>query len=259
MTQALVTTRVEAGVGIMELSRPEKFNSLSTDVMRGIDAALTAFESDRNVRAILLRAQGKNFCTGADLAEVKSYRGNRDQVAHFIEYGHGVLKRLEASTLPVIGVVQGLALAGGLELMMACDVIFAAKSARMGDQHARYGLVPGWGGSQRLPQIVGVRRALDLLFSARWLSADEALAMGLVNYVCEDDTVQAEAYAYAKALTVKSRSGLAMMKRLARQGDDMALSNALNFEAALVVDAIRSEDVSEGLAAFEARREPIFP
>lgn len=249
----------EGAVGILELARPEKFNCLSLALHAAIDAAMDAFEQPGSgVRAVLLRAQGKHFCTGADLDEVQGLRSDPAKIDHFIRYGHRVLRRLEASDLPVVAACQGLALAGGSELMMACDVVFAATDFRIGDQHAQYGLVPGWGGSQRLPRIVGLRRGLDLFFSARWIDAPTALQWGLVNYVVEPDKLGEASLAYCTQLATRSRGGLALMKRLARQGMDRPLADGLQLEQDAMATEFLNDDVSEGLAAFAARRPPVF-
>jgi enoyl-CoA hydratase len=246
-------------VGIIELARPEKFNCLSLAVHGAIEAAIDEFEQPGSgVRAILIRAQGKNFCTGADLDEVKSLRDDVDKVKHFLGYGHRVLKRLEASDLPVVAACQGLALAGGSELMLACDVVFAATDARIGDQHAQLGLIPGWGGTQRLPRVVGLRRGLDLLFSARWIDANTALQWGLVNYVVEPDKLGDVALEYCTKLATRSRISIATIKRLARQGLEGTLEAGLELEVDVASPALLGSDVSEGLAAFEARRKPEF-
>ncbi|HEX4895650.1 MAG TPA: enoyl-CoA hydratase/isomerase family protein [Solimonas sp.] len=249
----------EGAVGILELARPDKFNCLSLALHAAIEAAMDEFEQPGSgVRAVLLRAQGKNFCTGADLEEVKGLRSDPAAIGHFIRYGHRVLSRLEGSDLPVVAACQGLALAGGSELMMACDVVFAATDFRIGDQHAQYGLVPGWGGSQRLPRIVGLRRGLDLFFSARWVDAPTALQWGLVNYVVEPDKLREVSLAYCMQLATRSRGGLALMKRLARQGMDRRLSDGLQLEQDAMATELLNDDVSEGLAAFAARRPPVF-
>jgi len=249
----------EGAVGIIELARPEKFNCLSLAVHAAIEAAMDGFEKPGSgVRAVLLRAQGKHFCTGADLDEVKGLRSDPTKIDHFIRYGHRVLRRLEGSDLPVVAACQGLALAGGSELLMACDVVFAATDFRIGDQHAQYGLVPGWGGSQRLPRIVGLRRGLDLFFSARWIDASTALQWGLVNYVVEPDKLREVSMAYCAQLATRSRGGLALMKRLARQGMDRPLADGLQLEQDLMATELLNDDVSEGLAAFAARRPPTF-
>ena len=253
-----VKISIEGRVGIVELARPDKFNCLSRRAWEAISDARADFEKNSDVRAILIRAQGKNFCTGADLDEVKAIRDDEAKVRSLMDLGHNTLLALEASPLPVVAAVQGLALAGGLELMLGADVVFAAKSARMGDQHAQYGLIPGWGSSQRLPRLIGLRRALDLMYSGKWLTADEAHAIGLINTISDDDTLQDEAMAYAVQLTKRSRQGLAEMKRLGREGLGLSHSEAMALEAAAAARHIVGPDTAEGLAAFEARRKPNF-
>ena len=256
---AVVVVRREGDVGIVELARPDKFNCLSFAVHAAIAQAFDGFEAPGSgVRAVLIRAQGRHFCTGADLEEVRALREQPAELARFISLGHAVLRRFEASPLPVVAACQGLCLAGGLELMLACDVVFAARDARFGDQHAQFGLVPGWGGSQRLPRLVGVRRALDLFFSARWVDAETALQWGLVNHVADADRLDAEALAYCHAVCGRSRGGLATMKRLARQGLEGSLDTGLTVEERQAPDALRVADVGEGLSAFVERRPPRF-
>lgn len=259
MNNAPLVVGRDGPVGILELARPEKFNGLSIAMTEGLEAALDDLErADSGVRAVLVRAQGKNFCTGADLSEVLSLRGDAAQVRRFIGPAHRALRRFEASPLPIVAACQGLVLAGGLELMMACDIAFAARDARFGDQHAQYGLLPGFGGSQRLPRIVGVRRALDLFLSARWIDAETALQWGLVNYVVAPEALAGAALDYCQALATRSRSGLATMKRFARAGLEGSLDAGLAMEEAAVVDGLLGDDASEGLAAFRARRPPRF-
>jgi len=260
MTDSEQAVRIERheNIGIIELARPAKFNCLNRAVADGIAAALDQFEAAGDVRAILIRAQGKHFCTGADLDEVMGLRKDKAAFGAFIARGHEVLDRLEASGFPVIAAVQGLCLAGGLELMMAADVAFAAEGARFGDQHAEYGLVPGWGSSQRLPRLIGLRRAMDLFYSHRWIDAETALDWGLVNNSPADEALDDAARAYCPPLTQKPRPGLAAMKRLARDGIDMSLTDGLALERDLAVDCLTGPEADEGLAAFRERRKPNF-
>lgn len=253
----VVLASATGGVGRIELNRPQRYNCLTGEVADAIAAALDGFEADKSVRAVLVGGRGKHFCTGADLDGVKELRAAGD-LAPLLRKGHRMLARLEASPLPVVGAVHGLCLAGGIELMLACDVVFAARSARIGDQHAQYGLVPGWGGSQRLPRIVGLRRALELMFSARWLDAEEAHAWGLVNHLADDAALEANALAYCADLARRSAGGLAVMKRLARLGLNGPLDAGLQLEIELAGRHLLGAEAGEGLAAFEARREPEF-
>ncbi|RLA15427.1 MAG: enoyl-CoA hydratase/isomerase family protein [Gammaproteobacteria bacterium] len=244
-------------VGVIELNRADKFNCLSSAVHDSIEAAIDRFEASDHIRSVLICATGKHFCTGADLDEVQAYRAN-DNFGEFIEHGHRVLLRLERSALPVVAAVRGLCLAGGLELVLACDVVFAAEGARFGDQHAQYGLVPGWGGSQRLPRVVGQRRALDLMFSARWIDASAALNWGLANYVVADAELHSEALEYCHTLGRRSRGGIMTMKRLVHDGIQLSIDEALALEVAVAGQAMAAPDVSEGLSAFAEKRDPDF-
>lgn len=248
----------DAGVGIITLARPAVFNCLSLATIAELQAALSEFESDAAVRAVLIRAQGKHFCTGAALDEVLERRADHAAMAEFIAKGHALFTALEASPLPILAAVHGLCLAGGLELALACDIVFAARTAKFGDQHAKFGLLPGWGSTQRLPRLIGLRRALDLMWSARWIEATEAEQWGLVNRVVEDEQLEQQALAYGAMLATRSAPGLAMMKRLAREGLDGPLEAGLRREAALVAPAFATADVIEGLAAFREKREPRF-
>ena len=253
-----VLTEVIDGVGVMTLNRPEKFNCISMGLMNGMRAAIEAFDGDPDVRDILLNANGKTFCTGADLDEIMAARKSQDTLKAFIGRIHEVFRRLETSPLPVVVSVNGLALAGGIEMMMACDVAFAAESAQIGDQHAQYGLIPGGGGTQRLPLLVGLRRALDLMYTNRWLDAAEAERWGLVNYVVADDALAQAALDYCRNLAKKSRAGLTAMKHLSRQGLELSPSDGLTLEEDAMAEALMGGDVAEGLAAFQDRREPNF-
>lgn len=256
--EARIAASRDGRVGVIELARPAVFNCLSMQGYDEILAALRDFEGDPGIRVVLVRAQGKHFCTGAELGEVKRMRQEEAALRHFIAHGHAVLRALEESRLPVIAEVHGLCLAGGLELAMACDVVLAGASARFGDQHAQFGLVPGWGGTQRLPRLIGLRRALDLMFSARWIDAAEAERWGLVNQVVADEALQDSAMAYCRAVAERSAPGVALMKRLTRDGLDGSMCAGLELEASAVVPALLTPDVEEGLAAFEGRRKPVF-
>lgn len=248
----------DGAVGVLTLARPEVFNSLSLDLIAELRSALAAFEEESGVRAVLIRAEGKHFCTGAALDEVLQRHTDAAAMTSFMEEGHALCRALEASPLPIIAAVHGLCLAGGLELMLACDVVIAARSARFGDQHAKFGLLPGWGSTQRLPRMVGLRRALDLMLSARWIEAREAEAWGLVTRTVDDADLDRESVAYGATLATRSAPGLALMKRLAREGLEDTLEEGLRREVAAAAPAFASADIVEGLAAFREKREPRF-
>jgi enoyl-CoA hydratase/carnithine racemase len=253
-----VIYKTQGRIAVLTLNRPDKFNCISRSLLEGIESGIEQAEKDSHIRVIVIKASGKHFCTGADLIEVREQSQTRESLDGFIGYGHLVMQKLEASPLPVIAVINGYCLAGGLELMMCADVVIAADDARIGCQHAQYGLVPGWGGTQRLPRIVGMRRALDLMYSARWLTAVEALAWGLINQIVPASSLGSATAEYVDKLASRNPEALAAMKQLARQGADLSLKDALAMEQNLAVPALMSKNVAEGLQAFREKREPVF-
>lgn len=250
--------RSEGGVGIIELARPNKLNCISEGVLRTVLYAVQKFEADPTVKALLICGRGKNFCAGADLAEVKALRSSPAALRQFLELGNHTLDFIESLGKPVVAAVQGFCLAGGFELALACDVVFAAESARFGDQHAEFGLYPGWGGARRMAQVLGPKRSFDLMASARRIDANEAAAWGLVSRVVPDEQLSEVATEYCRELTKKSSAGLREMKRatlraMYQSGDK---NEGSDIEAGVKI--ILSDDASEGIAAFEEKRPPLF-
>jgi enoyl-CoA hydratase/carnithine racemase len=171
---------------------------------------------------------------------------------------HRVFDRIEALPVPVIAGVHGLALAGGLELVLVADLVIADDGARLGDQHANFGLVAGGGGSQRLPRLIGARRAKELMLLGGWLTAPEALAWGLVNRVVPAGTVPTAVEEMAAALAAGSGSANRTVKALVARAFDTELGEGLELERRLVAEHMRSADAAEGLRAFAEKRKPKF-
>lgn len=257
MSQDLLEV-VKDGVAILTMNRPERLNALSHSMLAAMLDALPRLAEDPGVGAVILTGAGRAFCAGADLKAVKELVPDPVRWSGFMRLWHRVFNRVEALPAPVIAGVHGLALAGGLELVLVADLVVMDATARLGDQHTNFGLIAGGGGSQRLPRLIGARRALDLFFSARWIDAQTAHDWGLVNHVCAPDRLAAESLEYCRALGERSRSGLATMKRLARHGLGLPPSEALALEEKLAPEAMRTPDVDEGLAAFQQRRKPVF-
>ncbi len=253
-----VTYETQGQVAVAKLNRPDKFNCISSGLLSALSDCLDKAEADPDIRVLLLCAEGQHFCTGADLDEVEAASESDATLATYMDKGHDVMLRLEASAMPVVAAINGYCLAGGLELAMCADVAFVADNARLGCQHAQYGLVPGWGGTQRLPRLVGLRRALDLMFSARWLEPAEAVDWGLANRVVPADALLEEALSYAQTIARGNPEGLAAMKRLAREGAMLSVADSLKFEQKEAVPVLRSDNVAEGLSAFQERRKPNF-
>lgn len=254
-----VLTAVRDGALWITLNRPDAMNALTPDVLSAIDAALDAAASDDAVRSVVLTGSGRAFCAGADL---KYVRAQSDEGAgatdRFLRQVLDTMNRLERFPMPVIAAVNGLALAGGLELVLCCDLVVAARSAKLGDAHANYGLLPGGGASVRLPRKIGPTRAKYLFFTGEFVAAEELVAAGLVNVVVDDAQLVTATGALAAKIASKSPAGLRRMKQLVNDGLEQPIETALRLELLTCEAHAHSEDMKEGLAAFEGKRKPVF-
>lgn len=241
----------------LTLNRPEVLNSLTPTAVEGLRAGLAAAEADPGVRCVVITGAGRSFCAGTDLGAIRGGQGPFD-LRTFLEQLRDAALAIEASPLPVIAAVNGVACAGGLELVLACDLVVAAEEARIGDAHANYGLVPGGGCSVRLPERVGTVRAKQLLLTGELLPARRLHEWGLVNEVVPGAELTAAVDRIAAVLATRSPLAAARVKRLAAQGRELPRREALDREIDVVVGHAASRDMAEGLAAFAAKRTPVF-
>lgn len=258
METTTVTYAASGGIARIGLNRPAQLNAISPALLEDLDRACAAIERDPAVRAVTLTAAGRVFCAGADLKAVQELSPDAVRWAGFMRLWHRVFNRIEALPVPVIAGVHGLALAGGLELVLVADLVVADEQARLGDQHANFGLVAGGGGSQRLPRLVGARRAKELMFLGGWLDAAQAQAWGLVNRVVPAGTVGASVESMAGELAAKSVSASRTVKALVNRAFDTDLTSGLEMELHLAAAHMRGPDAAEGLRAFIEKRTPVF-
>jgi enoyl-CoA hydratase/carnithine racemase len=258
MDTTTVTYAASGGIARIGLNRPAQLNAISPSLLEDLDRACAAVEGDASVRVATLTAAGRVFCAGADLKAVQELTPDPVRWAGFMRLWHRVFNRVEALPVPVIAGVHGLALAGGLELLLVADLVIADAEARIGDQHANFGLVAGGGGSQRLPRAIGARRAKELMLLGGWLGAAEAQAWGLVNRVVPPGTVAAAVEAMAAELAAKSVSASRTVKALVNRAPDVDLASGLELEWHLAAAHMRGSDAAEGLRAFVEKRTPKF-
>ncbi|MCC5858958.1 MAG: enoyl-CoA hydratase/isomerase family protein [Ectothiorhodospiraceae bacterium] len=258
-TEPCVITDVRDGAVWMTLNRPAAMNSITPEVVNLLGEALDRAEQDNTVRSVVLTGNGRAFCAGADLKHVRqTTSGDPDAVSAFLHSVLALMERLEAFPKPVIAGVNGLALAGGLELVLCCDLVLAARSAKLGDAHANYGLLPGGGSSVRLPRKIGPTRAKYLLYTGDFIPAESLMAWGLVNEVYDDDALMDGIQQLVSRLSDKSPLVLRRMKRLVDDGLEQPSPTALRLELLASEVHAHSHDMKEGLAAFEEKRKPAF-
>ena len=250
--EPIIVERSGDGFATLVLNRPEKLNTLSIRMRQALAAALVALEADPAVRVLILTGAGRAFTAGLDLDE---WAGPGVVAAG--AYEHDAVAALERFSGPVIGAINGLAITGGLEIALACDVLIAAEDARFADSHVQVGLLPGWGGSARMIARVGLHRAKELAFTGRFLGADEALAWGLVNRVVAPDRLRAAAEAMARQMLAGVPATLVAYKRLLDREAGTTLDDALRIERAASLahnTAVGREAIDLCLAKLRGRR-----
>lgn len=249
----LVETRDR--VGLVTLNRPKALNALNDALMDELGAALRKFDADDGIGAIVITGSEKAFAAGADIAAMKDWSYMDVYKSDFISRNWDDLKRVRK---PVIAAVAGFALGGGCELVMMCDIVIAADSARFGQPEIKLGIIPGAGGTQRLPRAVGKAKAMDLVLTARMMDAQEAERAGLVSRVVPAASLLEEALAAGKTIAQFSLPAVMMAKEAVQRAFEAPLGEGLLFERRLFHSLFASADQKEGMNAFIEKRPPRF-
>ena len=247
------------GIGKIIINRPDALNALHPDTHTQMQHALRALDTDPEVRVIILTGTGRAFSSGADLKHIASVA---DKPAEIVAYGRmfdATTYLIEHMAKVVIAMVNGLCLAGGIEVMEACDLAYASEDARIGDQHANFGLIPTGGGSQRLPRLIPLRKAKELLFTGDWLSAKEAEKWGLVNKAVPADKLEATVMEVANKLKERSPMASKFIKYSVNRGMQVDLYTGVELEKAASMAHFQTQDSKEGISAFMEKRKPNFP
>jgi len=247
----------ERHITTVKINRPRKLNALDRETFQALQDCFATLAGEAATQAIVVTGAGdKAFVVGADISNIAGLDALGAQ--EWCELGQRVFDRIEQSRKPVIAAINGLALGGGLELAMACHLRVAADTARLGQPEVTIGWIPGNGGTQRLPRLVGKGRALELILTGDPITAEEARWIGLVNRVVPAGDVVEEARALAARIIANSRSAVSLALQAINQGLDMAFPEALSYEASLSAIAASRPDAAEGTRAFLDKRKPEF-
>ena len=242
---------------VLTIDRPEALNALNTQVLCDLDEAIAKVEQADDVRVVILTGAGRSFVAGADIGEMKGFSAIDGK--KFGVHGGSIFLRLENLSKPVIAAVNGFALGGGCELAMACDIRLASEKAKFGQPETGLGITPGFGGTQRLPRIVGVSKAMELILTAKTIGAEEAKAIGLVSEVYPAEELMDKAMELAQAICANAPIAVAESKRCIRMGMQTDISTGAAFEAEAFGVTCGTEDKNEGMGAFlEKRKEKHF-
>lgn len=251
-----IVFEIKTGIGYITINRPDSLNALNSDVLDELEIALQEVRTNNSIQAVIITGAGKAFVAGADIGLMSDLSAQEGRT--WTMRGQKLFNELEAIEKPVIAAVNGYALGGGCELAMACDIIFASEKAKFGQPEVNLGIIPGYGGTQRLPRIIGEKNAKYLIFSGEIIDANEALRIGLVQKVFTAETLLEEAESFAKNIMTKAPIGLKMAKVAIHNGMNVDLKTGIAFEAEAYAGAFQSEDRTEGMKAFLEKRKPSF-
>ena len=244
----------EESFAVITLNRPPA-NAISEQLVTELNAALNSVEDDESVRAVIITGAGdKIFCAGADLGSAFS-GGNVDT---FIRFGNSVMRKIERFPKPVIAAINGHALGGGCEIAMACHFRILKESARMGQTESNLGIIPGYGGTQRLPRLIGRTKALEFLILGTQIAAQECLALGLATRLSKDGETLNDAKALARQIAKRPPVATRLIIEAVDEGLEAPIDKATDIEVRAFLKTLKTEDASEGIQAFFAKREPQF-
>jgi len=245
---AYVKLEQQGHLGIMSIDRPEALNALNSEVLSDLSKALDDIEANDDIYVIVLTGAGRSFVAGADIAQMRDF--GAVEAKAFGDAGNSVFLRLENLQKPVIAAVNGFALGGGCELCMSCDIRIASEKAKFGQPEVGLGITPGFGGTQRLPRIVGISKAMELILSARVIGAAEAKEIGLVNQVVPAEALMETALALAGTIASQAQVAVRASKQCIRRGMQTDIATAATYEALAFGVCCDTEDQYDAMDAF---------
>jgi enoyl-CoA hydratase len=246
----------QEGIALVRLNRPEKLNALSRTLIKALQDLFKQLNEEKSLRAIILTGEGPAFCAGTDLNEIAGL--DVEQAIAASRRGQELCNAIENSRIPVIAAVNGIAAGGGCEVALACHIRFASAEATFSLPEIKLGIIPGYGGTQRLAREIGAGRALEMILSGRSLDAQDANQVGLVNRVCEKDALVSEAASLANEIVQLAPLAIRAVLESVVRGLEMPLAEGLELEANLFAKLFASNDMREGTRAFLEKRKPVF-
>lgn len=257
MSYQHIIVETKKGISVITFNRPNALNALNMALIKEFSQALDVIASDDEARVLVLTGAGdKAFVSGADINELAIL--NPLQAKQFSSIGHEALFKLQKLSIPVIAAVNGFALGGGCEAALACDFIYASQNAKFGLPEITLGIIPGFGGTQRLPRLIGKNLAKELIFTGRMIPAEEAGQMGIVNKVCPPESLMDEVMKTATLIASRGRVSLLAAKQTINRGLDVDLVSGCEIEADAFSQCMASVDSKEGTRAFLEKRKAVF-
>ena len=256
MNYKFLKLEVENKIALLKINRPEAMNSLNEEVLDELEVAVDFLKNSEEADVVIITGEGRAFVAGADIAAMSKMDSLKGK--SFGEKGNRIFRKIETLNKPVIAAVNGFALGGGCELSMACDIRIASSKAKFGQPEVGLGITPGFGGTQRLPRIVGVAKAKEIIFTGEIIKSDEALRIGLVSYVTEPEELMGKAYEMAEKFVKNAQLAVRFSKEAINSGVETDIETGLGIEENLFGMCFSTSDQKEGMNAFLEKRKAEF-
>ena len=253
--QKLIIEKQER-IGVLKINQPQALNALNAEILKELGQAFDELAADEEVDVVILTGEGRAFVAGTDIAEMSVMKAAEGK--KFAQFGSAVFRKIELMEKPVIAAVNGFALGGGCELAMACDIRIASSKAKFGHPEVGLGIIPGFSGTQRLPRLIGVGKAKELIYTAAVIPAEEACRIGLVNKVVEPEELMNESMAMARTIASKAQLAVRYSKEAINRGTETDIDTGIDVENCLFGLCFATQDQKEGMDAFLWKRNPEF-
>ncbi len=251
-----INLTLDGEIALVKMNRPKALNALNNDTLNELSEIFECVKEDGSVRGIIITGEGKGFVAGADIVQMQSYKSIEGR--KYADFAQGVFNQIECIEKPVIAAVNGYALGGGCELALSCDIRIASTKAVFGQPEVALGVIPCFGGTQRLPRLVGSGISKEMIYTGRQVKAEEALSIGLVNKVVEHEELLNEAKNMMEVILKNSTSAIGFAKTAINRGLEIDLANGLELEKDIAAISFGTEDKDEGMSAFVQKRPAIF-
>lgn len=256
MEQSKILVSVQNHTAILTINNPEQLNSLNTYILKELESAIEKIKEDNNIRVLIITGEGKSFVAGADISEMSDFDIIKGR--EFGEFGSAVFRKIETLPVPVIAAVNGFALGGGCELALCCDIRIASEKAKFGQPEVGLGITPGFSGTQRLPRVIGLGKAKELIYTGAIINADEAFRLGLVNYVVSPEELMNKCLEIANQIALKAPIAVSLSKEAINIGIESDIDSGIETENELFAACFGTEDQKIGMKSFLEKSKPEF-
>lgn len=247
---------VKGHIATLTINRPAQLNSLNSEVIKEIDEQIEKISNMNDLRVLIITGAGKSFVAGADISEMSNL--DYDGGIEFGKSGASLFRKIENLEIPVIAAVNGFALGGGCELALACDIRLASENAKFGQPEVGLGITPGFSGTQRLPRVIGLGKAKEMIYTGKIITAREALELGLVNYVFPVEELLEKAFEMAQKISLNAPIAVKYSKKAINEGHDLTIDEGINLEIKLFASCFQTQDQKMGMNAFLNKTKPEF-